>query len=62
MARCVGGFQLESNMDDRFQHFAAHPYYLLGVTAERDRIIELIKNNENWNNVQDVIDGLEAGA
>jgi len=30
-------------MDDRLQHFAAHPYYLMGVSAERDRIIELVK-------------------
>ena len=30
-------------MNDRFQHFAAHPYYLLGVTAERDRILQLFR-------------------
>jgi hypothetical protein len=29
-------------MDDRLQHFAAHPYYLMGVSAERDRIIALM--------------------
>jgi len=48
-------------MDDRFQHFAAHPYYLLGVTAERDRILQQLKDREDWHNVQDVIDALESG-
>ena len=46
-------------MTDRSQHFAAHPYYLMGVADERERILDLIRNNEEWNNVQDVIDGLE---
>lgn len=48
-------------MTDRSQHFAAHPYYLMGVSDERHRIIEALKNNEEWNNVQDVIDALESG-
>jgi len=26
-------------MDDRMKHFAAHPYYLLGRSNERNRII-----------------------
>ena len=46
-------------MDDRFQHFAAHPYFLMGAEHERNRIIDLIRNNEEWHNVQDVIDGLD---
>lgn len=29
-------------MEDRMQHFVAHPYYLMGVAAERDRIIAMI--------------------
>lgn len=61
MARCVGGYPLEDPMDDRFQHFAAHPYYLLGVTAERERILQELKDRTDWNNIQDVIDALEAG-
>jgi hypothetical protein len=48
-------------MDERWQHFAAHPYYLLGVSAERNRILEMLKDNPDWNNIQDVIDDLEAG-
>ncbi len=31
-------------MDDRLQHFAAHPYYLMGVKAERLRIIDLLNS------------------
>jgi hypothetical protein len=31
----------------------------MGVADERERILDLIRNNEEWNNVQDVIDGLE---
>jgi hypothetical protein len=29
-------------MEDKFQHFAAHPYYLMGVKAEKLRIIEIL--------------------
>ena len=29
-------------MNDPQQHFAAHPYYLMGVKAERDRIFAMI--------------------
>lgn len=29
-------------MNDRSQHFAAHPYYLMGVADERNRILALI--------------------
>lgn len=46
---------------DRWQHFAAHPYYLLGVTAERDRILQELKDRTDWDNIQDVIDALESG-
>lgn len=61
MARCAGGFHIGEPMNDRFQHFAAHPYYLLGVTAERERILQQLKDREDWHNVQDVIDALESG-
>jgi hypothetical protein len=46
-------------MNDRWQHFAAHPYFLLGVKNERERILQELKDNENWLNIQDVIDALE---
>lgn len=32
-------------MNDPQQHFAAHPYYLMGVAAERGRILELAKQS-----------------
>jgi hypothetical protein len=32
-------------MDDRFQHFAAHPYFLMGAKHERNRIIVILKAN-----------------
>jgi hypothetical protein len=53
------GIPIGVTVKDRSQHFAAHPYYLMGVADERERILDLIRNNEEWNNVQDVIDGLE---
>ena len=53
------GILIGEKMKDRSQHFAAHPYYLMGVSDERERILDLLRNNEEWNNVQDVIDGLE---
>ena len=31
-----------ANMNDPQQHFAAHPYYLMGVKAERERIFAMI--------------------
>ena len=42
MARCAGGFHIGEPMDDKFQHFAAHPYFLMGVKHERAVVIELI--------------------
>lgn len=48
-------------MNDPMQHYAAHPYYLMGVAAERNHIIDRLRNNKDWNNIQDVIDDLEAG-
>ena len=36
-------------MDDKFQHFAAHPYYLMGQKAERLRIIEILRNLHEQN-------------
>ena len=36
------GILIGVKMNDPQQHFAAHPYYLMGVAAERDRIIALI--------------------
>jgi len=59
MARCSGGFPIGENMFDLNQHFAAHPYYLLGAKNEKLHILELLKNNEEFNNIQDVIDYLE---
>ena len=46
--------------DQRNQHVLSHPHFLAGIQHERERILELIRNNEEWHNVQDVIDGLEA--
>ena len=34
-------------MTDRSQHFAAHPYYLMGVADERNRILALIHERLN---------------
>jgi hypothetical protein len=48
-----------ANMFDLNQHFAAHPYYLLGAKNEKLHILELLKNNQDFNNIQDVIDYLE---
>jgi hypothetical protein len=59
MARCSGGFPIGDTMFDLNQHFAAHPYYLLGAKNEKLHILELLKNNEQFNNIQDVIDYLE---
>lgn len=39
---------LEKIMDDRLQHFAAHPYFLMGVKNERDAMIELVMHE--WDN------------
>ncbi len=36
-------------MEDRLQHFAAHPYYLMGVKAEPLRIIEILRNLHEQN-------------
>lgn len=48
-------------MNDPQQHYVAHPYYLLGAAAERARILQQLKDREDWHNVQDVIDALESG-
>lgn len=32
-------------MEDTQQHFAAHPYYLMGVKAEKLRIIDLLNDS-----------------
>ncbi len=31
-----------------------------GAAEERDRIVQMMKDNENWFNIQDVIDALES--
>ncbi len=31
-------------MEDRLKHFAAHPYYLMGVKAEKLRIVEILND------------------
>lgn len=44
-------------MDDRLQHFEAHPYYLMGVKAERLRIIDLLNaahTHEHKDNLLDL--------
>jgi hypothetical protein len=46
-------------MNDPSQHFVAHPYYLLGAKNEKLHILQLLKDNEDFNNIQDVIDYLE---
>jgi len=37
-----GGILIGVTMNDPMQHYVAHPYYLMGVAAERDRTIEAI--------------------
>lgn len=39
---------MEKIMDDRLQHFAAHPYYLMGLKQERLRILEMLSHE--WDN------------
>lgn len=39
-------------MNDPQQHFAAHPYYLMGVAAERDRIFRMILNRISEHNAE----------
>lgn len=36
------GIPIGGIMSDPQQHFAAHPYYLMGVKAERERIFAMI--------------------
>ena len=56
-----GGILIGVTMNDPMQHYVAHPYYLMGVAAERNDLLDRLKNNTDWNNIQDVIDDLEAG-
>ena len=56
-----GGILIGVTMSDPMQHYVAHPYYLMGVAAERNDLLDRLKNNTDWNNIQDVIDDLEAG-
>jgi len=61
MARCAGGFQLEDTMTWPDDHYYAHPYFLMGVKHEHDRILQMLKDNPDFNNIQNVIDYLENG-
>jgi len=36
------GILIGENMTDRLQHYAAHPYYLMGVSDEQQRIIAAV--------------------
>lgn len=40
-------------MDDRLQHFAAHPYYLMGIKAEKLRIIEILNERHIEEHTED---------
>lgn len=40
-------------------HYYAHPYFLMGVKHEHDRILQMLKDNPDFNNIQDVIDYLD---
>ena len=43
-------------MDDRLQHFVAHPYYLMGLKAERLRVMDYLNSLHDTEHGDELLD------